>query len=267
MSTYTDIEHSVESAEPIELFRFTYGTTRFLYTSADHDISYLSETYVAVPIKRGNITHTQDLGVAELEVMVSRDNDLASVFIGPPPDAVVNLTIFRSHVDISDVVVVFKGRVISVAFGKSEAKLTCEPVFTSLSRPGLRAIYQMTCRHLVYGFRCGANSSAFRVSGTVNTINGIAITSPIFATKADGWFTGGWIEFTNGVKRMIISHVGNTIKMATFGHGIGAGASFYAYAGCDKAMNTCINKFGNFARYGGFPYMPKKNPFEGDAII
>ena len=49
--------------------------------------------------------------------------------------------------------------------------------------------------------------------------------------------------------------------------GLKAGDAFEAYPGCDHTLATCAAKFGNQLNYGGFPYIPVKNPFTGDAIV
>jgi hypothetical protein len=33
------------------------------------------------------------------------------------------------------------------------------------------------------------------------------------------------------------------------------------YPGCDRTRLTCSLKFGNIANFGGFPWVPQKNPF------
>jgi hypothetical protein len=39
------------------------------------------------------------------------------------------------------------------------------------------------------------------------------------------------------------------------------------YAGCDHLLATCRDRFSNVANFGGFPWIPQKNPFSGDAIV
>ena len=34
------------------------------------------------------------------------------------------------------------------------------------------------------------------------------------------------------------------------------------FAGCDHTVDTCDQKFDNVINYGGWPYVPSKNPFE-----
>ncbi len=50
-------------------------------------------------------------------------------------------------------------------------------------------------------------------------------------------------------------------------YGLAVGVPVSVYPGCDHTLATCSAKFGNVARYGGFPYFPQKNPFGGDPIF
>jgi hypothetical protein len=49
--------------------------------------------------------------------------------------------------------------------------------------------------------------------------------------------------------------------------GTGGGRAFEAFAGCDRTFATCQSKFGNSLNFGGFPWIPAKNPFAGDSIV
>jgi hypothetical protein len=49
--------------------------------------------------------------------------------------------------------------------------------------------------------------------------------------------------------------------------GLAVGAAVDMYAGCDRTLNTWHNRFSNAANFGGFPWIPQKNPFAGDAIV
>ena len=44
------------------------------------------------------------------------------------------------------------------------------------------------------------------------------------------------------------------------------GDTIYLYPGCDRTLATCTAKFGNSANFGGFPFIPTKNPFGGSPI-
>lgn len=66
-----------------------------------------------------------------------------------------------------------------------------------------------------------------------------------------------------GYRRSIVSHVGAVLRLdAPLLVSLPAGTRATVLAGCDKALTTCETKFGNVPRYGGYPFIPLKNPFE-----
>ena len=44
--------------------------------------------------------------------------------------------------------------------------------------------------------------------------------------------------------------------------GLAPGAAVELVAGCDRTAATCQGRFGNIANFGGFPALPKRNPFD-----
>ena len=72
-----------------------------------------------------------------------------------------------------------------------QAKLQCEPITSSLKRPGLRAHYQLLGRHVLYSTGCGALKETFRHDGTIAAIDGNYIQVAAAATQPDGAFVGG----------------------------------------------------------------------------
>jgi hypothetical protein len=61
---------------------------------------------------------------------------------------------------------------------------------------------------------------------------------------------------------MIVDHQGEVLKMRYQlpGTSVGDVISVTVWPGCDRSFDTCVNKFGNAANYGGFPYIPLNNP-------
>ena len=70
-----------------------------------------------------------------------------------------------------------------------------------------------------------------------------------------------------GVPRMITNHSGDTITLSAVLPGLAVGVALEAFAGCDRTFATCQSKFGNSLNFGGFPWIPAKNPFAGDSIV
>lgn len=267
--TYETRETSMQLGEPLELYEFSFGENIYRYTSAASEILHLGETWAPAFLKRGSIDFSAEKGRNNLSIDTVRNFPVADFYRIMPPADVILLTVRRLHVGDSDSIVVWSGRLLGVEFQGSRAVMTCEPVTTSLRRTGLRRIYQRQCPHVLYGTSCGVNKSSFAVPATLSAVSGVSLTSATFGLYAAGYFAGGYIEFDNaGVieRRFITEHTGTLIKINLPLIGLDIGVSITAYAGCDHTIPTCKNTFNNLGNYGGFPYIPRKNPFGGNGI-
>ncbi|WP_303678184.1 phage BR0599 family protein [Ralstonia mannitolilytica] len=92
------------------------------------------------------------------------------------------------------------------------------------------------------------------------------MTASVFLPKPIAWFVGGRL-MSAGAQRMIVASSGGAVTLSAPIPGLKAGDAFEAYPGCDHTLTTCAAKFGNQLNYGGFPFIPVKNPFTGDAIV
>lgn len=264
--TYQAIEYSTHGGTPQELYRFTLGSTVWRYTTAQSAIAYLGDTYAPAPLRRSGIEQTQEFGRATLTLDAAADLPVARPFIVTPPDGGLSLTVFRRHAGDGDFITWWKGRVVSVVFSAGTVQLRCEPVFTSLKRSGRRAHYQIGCRHPLYGGGCRVNAADYRVAGSVQAISGTTVYAPEFLARPDGWFSGGRLAAL-GLQRMVIGHTGGAVTLSAPIPGLAAGQAFEAWPGCDHTIATCAAKFANHQNFGGFPFIPLKNPFAGDAIV
>lgn len=266
--SYASLEASTHAGKPVELYRFALGTSVWRYTSAQSAITHGGESYSPAPIRRSEIEQTQEFGRAMLTIEAALTLGVAETFIATPPDGVLSLTVFRGHLgDVdNEIITWWKGRVVTVVFGNSSATLRCEPIFTTLKRSGRRANYQLNCRHPLYHSGCKVNAADFKSTGFVESVVGLEVTSAVFLSMPSGWFVGGRFSAA-GAQRLIIASSGNAITLSAPIPSLVAGAAFEAYPGCDHTLATCSAKFNNHLNFGGFPYIPVKNPFAGDALV
>ena len=229
-------------------------------------MDYQSETYQPATISRNGLEQGNELGRLGVEIRVPRDLPVAGLFLAAPPEGVVSITLYRHHAGDNEFITYWKGRVASSRLSGSEATLKCEPIATSLKRPGLRARYQLLCRHVLYGSGCGALKDSFRVDGTVAAVTGITVQVAAAADREDGYFVGGMLTTAAGA-RMIVAHSGIVLTLVAPLIGLSAGDTVQLYAGCDHSLNHCAARFNNLDNFGGFPFIPVKNPFSGDAIV
>lgn len=279
--SYALRENSVREGNPVELYRFVWGTTRWLYTSADQDIIFNSEKYTTEPIERSNFELTEDAFKNGLEFTVSRTNSLIEFLRPFPPDGPIALTAYRGHMDDGEFLAYWIGRISSVVdVDNYTSKILCDPLSASLKRPGNRGKYSKYCRYAHYKGGCRLNSELFKVGGVVDSISGTTITSSVFATQPDGWWRGGKIVVGEGFygggstyltgrtwSRWIIDHTGSSIRIASPMFGVPSSVIFNIYPGCDHSLATCDTKFSNSLNFGGQPWIPERSPFEGDGLL
>lgn len=264
--TYTTYEQSVADGQPVELYRFAQGINRWLYTSGQAPVDYLSETYQPLTLARGAIEQANEIHRNGIEITLPRDCPVAALFIAAPPEGIVSVTIYRKHLGDTEFITYWKGRVTAARFSGSVVQLKCEPIATSLKRVGLRARYQLLCRHVLYSASCGALRESYRVDGTVASVSGTQLTVAAAAGQANGYFVAGMLSSAAGL-RMITAHAGSSLTLAAPLISLKVGDAVSLFAGCDHTTAQCAGRFNNLDNFGGFPFIPVKNPFAGDAIV
>lgn len=270
--TFPTYEQAIQSGAPVELYEFEVGPNIYRYTSAPDDFVYLTKVYAAVQIVRSDVEESGELPKDAITITVPRDADIADRFRVAPPSDVVLVSIYRMHYDDPDADrrLFWTGRALNCEWKGAVADLSCESIYTALKRPGLRRLYQRQCPHVLYGGACGLLDTAWKTPVTLDTVSGITLTATAFGLQPDGYFAGGMVEWEaepgRYERRGIKSHVGTTITLTHPVVGLEAGGTLDIWPGCDHSLATCDSKFSNSANYGGFPFVPNKNPFAGTNV-
>lgn len=260
---------------PVELYEFRLGLTEsFFLTSHDAEIDFQSNTYIPQQMQRQSVEQNTEIERQELKIDIQRDADILAIFVAFPPTEIMTLTIFRQHLNdpASEFVVVWKGRVLTVEWSGSKAAIACEPVFTSLKRPGLRRKYQSQCPHIHYGAECKVNNLAFQVIGTISSFTPNTITAPEWAATAAEFYNGGYVVFNSVNFRTVLGDDGAGTLTLVARPGaepftdIEIGSAVEAFPGCNHDLADCNDRYSNVENYGGFPYSPDRNPFGGTIL-
>jgi uncharacterized phage protein (TIGR02218 family) len=270
--TYDAREKSEYSGEPVEVYKFDReGIRIWRYTSADRDVVLGGDIYLAAPIKRNDIEGSQDVERTALKITMPADADFPEQFIASPPTDRIMVEVRRYHYQDSEIAFLWVGRVVNVEHREFEAIILCESAISSLKRPTLRRVYQTSCPHLLYGQECGIAKATFGITAALSAgTSGVTLKSATFAGYTDAYFAGGFVEVTisgNVNRAFIVNHVGDTLTTGLPLQGAAVGLSVTAYPGCDHSLDTCVTKFSNNVNYGGFPYIPQKNPMGGTPIF
>ena len=257
---YDEFEESVAGGKPVECYRFSSGANLWLYTSADREVVLPSGLYIPAIVSRGERAYSGEDGSGGLDVHLTRADPAIAEFIPYIPTTPLGLVIYRAHRGVeNDARPLFSGSVRSVSFSGSEATLRCVPVTRHFERRVPALDYGATCNWAIFSTPCGKNPEDYRVQAAVAIVDGFDLGSLAFASKPDGWFTGGWIARANGEKRHIVNHVAARVTLLSPFVGMGVEV-VDAFPGCDGTEETCIAKYENLPRHFGFSTIPARNP-------
>lgn len=265
---YGFIEISKYEGNPIELYFFSRNNESWRFTSADSNFNDddnlpapLSGEYLSRSIKRSSVAQGLETVKNSVKLEVAPDFEIVDQFRSVPDPGVLSITILRVHVSDGDFEfqTVWTGRVLGSKIEPSMAELNCEPVTISLKRSGLRRLYAKVCTHVLYGLECQANKvgQSFLIvdkQGLVLTLDG--------STGSGNNYAGGYLEDTDGLhKTMVEFSSGNTLTLSRTLR-LEVGEEIICYTGCDHTTTDCRDKYANIENFGGFPWIPSKNPFD-----
>ena len=260
--TFDARESSIYGGQPFELYLFQTETQTWRLTSSDRTISYLGNDYTPEAIQRTATSQGLELKSGAVKVTLPKTHEIAQMFLPYIPSTPLSLVIYRGHKDEAEVVVHFTGRVTSAQFG-DECVLTAVPEQEVLKRKIPAQKYQSQCNNILYDTGCGVDKELFRVTATLDTVDGDEVTATEFDAEADGHFDNGYLE--KGVeRRFILKHVGDTLTLLQPMAGLVAGDEVSCFPGCNrKFTGDCTIRYDNGDHFFGFDRIPKRNPFDG----
>ena len=279
---FEDSEISIEASEPVEVYEITLGSSVFRFTSAEDDVPVGANTFTALPgLSRSATFAGSDTRDNVFEVRMPADNLFTRRYVQliPADDALIKVTRFQRNegTGAGDTLIIFDGVVQSVGFedNREVAVLACQPAIGALTRPIPRQVFSSGCGHILYdpltcrvlrtGSSPGGSPIAFELTATVTAEEpgGLILTVPGALGRPNGWFTAGQITAPGGIDtRLVIRHTNDQIRLyVPFPFSL-MNSQVTLHAGCAHDPTDCNDKFGNFINYGGFPFVPDRNPFQ-----
>jgi hypothetical protein len=150
------------------------------------------------------------------------------------------------------------GRVLGVEVADDSARIRCESAQVSLKRIGLRRLYSRACSHVLYSAACGA--TPILATAEVIRSEGRQVELASLPPEVAGMLAGGWLQTPAGARHMIVSESTAGVELL-YPVGLAPQTPVELVAGCDHSMPTCAARFNNLSNFGGFPFIPSKNPF------
>ena len=269
MTVYEDRENSVHDGAPIEAYKFTGTFKTYRLTSADVNTTVNSELYLATVIKRRGIkAGTQNDDNLQLELEVPHDIELVQDYAYSQSPPKLDLEVFRAHrgTDLNtDFILAWKGPVSGFNVTDKIARIRVPSIFNVLlATDAPNVYYQGPCNHVLFDARCQVARASFNTTTTVVSADG----NTVFVT-ADGFpdgdlKAGEFVVNRTGEKRLIMNNAADIITLNFPFVDILVGDTVELTNGCDHSFTTCDAKFSNTLQFGGQPFRPIDNPFEGD---
>lgn len=261
---FDPLESSLESSEPIELYKFTLGSEEFLYSNTEDTITILGDIYVPTTIKRGDLAIGRDERNKVVTVEVPANNTLAQRYVGTPPGQRASLSIFRVQRQDGalETALIYKGSVLTVQFPQDQdvGVISLQSIEAASSREIPRFTYMGMCNHILYDSGCKVDSSLFRHVGTASAVLNDTVT--VSGAGSSGFdFTGGYAKPTAFTDfRLIIAQSGDVLTLLLPFEQDPLNTNIEVYAGCNHLLTgDCSQVFANEIEFGGFPFVPTKN--------
>ena len=154
----------------------------------------------------------------------------------------------------------FEGRIIEPEFDRNTIQASVVSDLDELNVQMPRNLYQPSCSNTLFDHACGLNRENYALE---TTIAAGSTASRILCDihQPQGWFTQGVIEFleggNKGLKRTIRLHEFDVLLLTLpLLEDPEVGQRIKVYPGCDKRLETCQNRFNNFSRFRGAPFIP-----------
>ncbi|MGD9671807.1 MAG: phage BR0599 family protein [Hyphomicrobiaceae bacterium] len=267
-------ETSAFAGEPIWLFDFVIGTQHYRYTTAETAQTYNFQTWQPAAIERARKQISDRLDDARMDITCDRELDIVLRLRAPPLPTPCRVVIYKSHRGETDWIQDWAGIVTRTSLGEAEATLRCSAEIALNNVQSHRLYFSTTCPYVVYDEFCQVDRQLFRTVGTVSAISGLDVTIPEVDALADGRFTGGMLEWnhpTDGAmeRRWIASHAGAVLALVERTGSLAVGMNVSVYWGCDRSKDSafgCLG-FNNVINFGGEPYIPPDNPFNGKTLF
>lgn len=266
--SYESQEKSVSDSQPVECYRFIGSNGKeYLYTSANVSVTLNGKRYSPVAVTRSSIkTATNEDSDVTLDLEIPFDTEVCIDYAYAQVPQKLELEVYRKQGSGPSAEYVLywngiirgfdiRGRIASISV-PSMASMTLATNIPNVN-------YQAPCNHVLYDSRCSVNAASHKVDRTVVGASSQTITLNSSA-GSNGDFNAGEIVNNRSLeRRLILKNDGVKITIGFPFFDMRAGDHVTLYKGCDHTITTCHEKFGNAINFGGFPYVPADNPFEG----
>lgn len=233
------------------------------FTNHHEDMVVSGVTYLAASgmVRSTAVSGASDLSVANTDVETILDSDYIDredMLAGKYDDAELEIFLVNHQNPTQFQIKLMKGNLGEVDCSKLIAKAELRSLTQRLKQRVGRT-HESQCPYNLGDAKCGVNLNAFRDDLVVTEVfNRRRFKAAI--VLEDHWYRHGKAKFTSGynsgLSAQIRGFVNNEVRLhLPMPFDIQVGDAVSLYAGCDKKLTTCGDKFSN-ENFGGFPHIP-----------
>lgn len=260
----------------INLYEISYESQTLYLNSSNNDIDLSGlGYYYAAPGQFGDVTHDLKEDTNEVDWRIPYyftryERSVISIIdgiLGYAANSVgsgfVTLIVRRYEFETynpATAVVIFAG--IGDTFGMTEDMfgIKFKSVYSTMSGLGSRLVCSPLCTTELYSTMCKIVKATYTYTGNITSLSAdrVSFISSIFGEFSSTWFNSGYVVCKNEYKYILQHHQGDAAValISPFSKNIQNGDPFTAYAGCDKSITMCKDKYNNVSNFYGFPYAP-----------
>lgn len=265
---YEAKDTSISDGAPIEGYKFVAPHKTWWLTSHHEEITIDGEEYTPAVITRtaletGSVIDT----LTTMDFNIPSDHEIARTFCYMINPRELDVTVYRVHDGddwSTDFKIEYTGEMSGASAGGDWGTIkTASKLQTRLNGQLSSVYYQKTCNHVLFDARCKVVRGDYTETAVVLLVQGqlITVNDPVYG---DTELVSG--EMTNtrtGETQSIISNEGQLVRIGYPFFDIIIGDTVELTQGCDhQRLGHCKNRYNNVANYGGFDFVPEKNPFE-----
>lgn len=268
-------ELASEANASIELYELYLEAQTYYYANAEQDITFGSQTYTALGIKRGKVGTHMTSKVDEINVSFDNtDRAFSTLFLAGDFQGrqLIIKKVLRGYLSDGDYyITMFDGKVDGVNVSSQLVSVRVVSWLDAVTKLYPGRSFQRQCN-----YRLGDIACTIYMTAEANKQTGIATNGSTSTTiqttdlsESDDHWNNGYIKVTAG------TNAGFSRPVYTFAAGATASivlrlpfpeacdntSQFEIYRGCAKTESDCNDKFDNIINYGGYPTIPIKPLF------
>lgn len=280
---------------PVVLIDLSYEIGADIYyagaTSAERELSRqgYAGVYEPIPIDLGSFS-VGIVGSETLTMRLPRDSNIGRLVWPDIPQAPMSIAVSLGDLadDISEWPLplrrLFIGGVSGVSVNaEGELELTLTPAITSAADGELMRTFGHNCGHVLFGPKCGLSREAHTHTATVSIVerssldslswgSGNRVSFELPDARPREAFIGGTISWTHeGQPRSVpiydaaIDEIAPgvyqyVLTLPSAPDGLAPGVEVKVTQGCPRSLGGCRDIYQNVLNFGGFPWVPYKNP-------